>query len=657
MMRIFLAVPILILAGRVIAQNNGFAYGNISLRQLQMDSYPADTSASAVMLNEFGEAYISDAHHGNLVFEYHAIIKVLKKDGLKEADISIPLHHQDGRKEQLLEVKGTSYNIENGTRYEKHITQKDIHTSRVNEYWDEAAFAIPDVREGTVIEIAYSVESPFLYNFMPWEFQSKLPKVKSEYWATIPANYVYNITFKGYLKLAKNENMLVKDCFAPGGGGRADCGRYKWAMDNIPAFVTEEFMTAKSNFIAQIKFELSEIIYFDGRKDRFTKEWKDAEEELRASERFGLQLKKGKAIVEDHMGAEIMNETDQLKKAQKIYSFVQKWFVWNEEYGKYSETGIKKSFDAKRGNVGDINLTLLASLRYAGIEADPLVLSTRANGLPTDLHPVLSDFNYVIAKVAIDGKNYLLDATDDFLPFGTIPERCLNGKGRVVTDKSSYWHDLKTTTRARRRTLLNMTLDPQGVVHGKLERIYSGYEAINERRAIAEAGSKESYFKELKSELRGLELTSYEIENIEDIDKPLSVIVNFEWAAYTDPRADNFLFNPFPFDRITSNPFRSKERFFPVDFGSSLERTISMTLEYPENFELAELPNKLGLSLPNATGRYLFDIRNEGNKIVMQSSLTIGKPIFTSDEYHFLKELYAQIVANQQTELLFKKKA
>jgi hypothetical protein len=40
----------------------------------------------------------------------------------------------------------------------------------------------------------------------------------------------------------------------------------------------------------------------------------------------------------------------------------------------------------------------------------------------------------------------------------------------------------------------------------------------------------------------------------------------------------------------------------------------------------------------------------------MQSYLSIGKPVFTSDEYHYLKELYAQIVANQQTELLFKKK-
>lgn len=657
MMKFLLVIALAILSIPLQAQNNGFPFGKVSLRQIQMDSYPADTSASAVVLNEFGEAYISDSHNGNLVFEYHAIIKVLKKDGMKEADISIPLHHQDGRKEELFQVKATSYNIENSTVNERSVTQKDIRTARVNEYWDEATFAIPNVRVGSVIEISYAVESPFLYNFIPWEFQSKLPKVKSEYWATIPANYVYNITFKGYLKLSKNESMLVKDCFAPGGSGRADCARYKWAMDNIPAFVSEEFMTAKSNFISQIKFELSEIIYFDGRKDRFTKEWKDAEDELRGSERFGQQLKKGKFIVEDHMGAAIMNETDRLKKAQKIYSFIQNWFVWNDEYGKYSDAGIRKSFDARRGSVGDINLTLVAALRYAGIDADPLVLSTRSNGLPTDLHPVLSDFNYVIAKVAIDGKDYLLDATDDFLPFGTIPERCLNGKGRVFADKTSYWHELKTTTRARRRTLLNMTLGNDGVVHGKLERIYYGYDAINERRSIAEAGTKEGYFKELKSELRGLELASYEIENVEDIDKPLNVVVNFEWTAYADPKADNFLLNPFPFDRITSNPFRSKERFFPVDFGSSLERTISMTLEYPQNFQLAELPDKLGLSLPNATGRYLFDIRNEGNKIVMQSSLTIGKPIFTSEEYHFLKELYAQIVANQQTELLFKKKA
>jgi hypothetical protein len=55
----------------------------------------------------------------------------------------------------------------------------------------------------------------------------------------------------------------------------------KVAMRNIPAFVEEDYMTARSNFLAAVHFELSEIVYFDGRTDKLTQEWKDAENELR----------------------------------------------------------------------------------------------------------------------------------------------------------------------------------------------------------------------------------------------------------------------------------------------------------------------------------------------------------------------------------------
>ncbi|HTF17011.1 MAG TPA: DUF3857 domain-containing protein [Chryseolinea sp.] len=654
-MRLFSVMLIAILAGRVHAQNNGFPYGKISLKDVTMPSFAADTSASAVILNEFGEAYFDDIDK-EMVFEYHALIKILKAEGLKLGDVSIDLHRQDHRKEYLRSAKASSYNLENGSMKETPLDQKSIHTVKVSEYGDQVKFAIPNVRVGSVIEISYATKSPFIFNFRNWEFQSEIPKIRSEYWATIPGNYLYNITLKGFLKLSKNENVLVKECFTSGGGATADCSRYKWVIDNVPAFIAEDYMTARSNFISMINFELSEIVYFDGRKDRVTKEWKDAEAELRSSDHFGQQLKRGKSIVDGRIDIVLANETDPLVKAQKVYAFIQDWFAWDERNGKYSELGIKKAFDERKGNVGDINLSLVAALRYAGIEADPMVLSTRANGLPTEIHPVLSDFNYVIAKARIGDKDFLLDATDDFLPFGTIPVRCLNGKGRVFAERGSYWYDLKTPVRARRRSLLNMKLESNGIVRGSIERVYTGYDAVDERKQIASAGSHDNYFKQLKADHKAVELTGYTIDNPEDLSQPVKVSLEFEWSCFDNPQALNFLFSPFVFDRISENPFRSNERMYPVDFGSSQERTIMMTFEYPQEYQPAELPAKVGIALPNSTAKYLFDMKNEGNKIIMQSYLTIGKPVFTSDEYHFLKELYAQIVANHQTELLFKKK-
>ena len=474
MKSIFVTALFLVSATLVHAQNNGFPFGNVLLREVEMKNFPADTSAAAVVLNEFGEAYIDQEGDHNLVFEYHTLIKVLKPDGSRQANVNIPLFQRSNRRELLRSVKASSFNMENGSMKETKMDPKSVRTVHVDENWDDIRIAVPNVRVGSVIEIYYVTESPFLYNFKHWEFQSDIPKIKSEYWATVPANYVFNITLRGYLSLNTNDSDVLKECFQPGGGNVADCTRYKWGMKNIPAFITEEYMTAQSNFVSKINFELSEIRYFDGRKDRITKEWKDADQELRQSDRFGLQLKRGKSIADGQINTLIASETNLLVRAQKIYAFIQAWYTWDEGTDMFTESGIRKAFEQRKGNVADINLSLVAALRHADIEADPVALSTRDNGLPTELHPVLSDFNYVISKAKIDGKEYLLDATEDFLPFGTIPQRCINGKGRVFAEKGSYWYDLKPSVKARRLSLINMKILPDGMVKGTFERIYIG---------------------------------------------------------------------------------------------------------------------------------------------------------------------------------------
>jgi hypothetical protein len=143
---------------------------------------------------------------------------------------------------------------------------------------------------------------------------------------------------------------------------------------------------------------------------------------------------------------------DPLEKAKKIYSFIQSRVSWNEDFGFLTDAGVKKAYENKRGGVPEINLLLVGALQSAELEAEPVLLSTRAHGLPNDIHPVLSSFNYVIATVKIGEQSYLLDATDPMLVFGMLPERCINGKGRVMPLKDSYWIDLKPTHKHKLRT-------------------------------------------------------------------------------------------------------------------------------------------------------------------------------------------------------------
>ena len=636
------------------AQTNGFPFGKITYNELGMTSYPKDTGAVAVVLKEFGDAYFEADDRFVIVLKYHVKIKILKKGGLEYADFEIPLRKIEGRTETVRSIKASTFNIENGSIREEAFNSKNVFTENINKFRDVRKFALPNVRVGSVIEVEYVLESPFIMNFRTWEFQSDIPKVTSEFWASMPGNYRYNITLKGFLALNKNENEIKKNCFQFGTVD-VDCLLVRLGMNDIPAFIEEDYMTARSNFLSSVTFELYEIFHLDGGRDKLSKEWKDVEEELRTDPKFGVQLRRGGDIVDEKVKALIQGETDPLLKAQKVYDFIKEWYRWNEVYGEYSEFGIKKAFDSKVGNVGDINLSLIAALRYAGFTVEPLLLSTRTHGLVSELHPVLTDFNYVIAKLNLNGKVYLLDATEDHLCFGLIPERCLNGKGRVIGEKESYWHDLNAPEKQKQISVQKLKIASDGSIRGSVQNMYFGYDAMNQRKIINGFSTEREFIQSVIKTWEAGTVTNYKIENAADPMKPLSITLEVEINSDLGG-ASTQLLNLFMFDRWEKNPFRSSERMYPVDFGVPIKEVVSMSLEYPAGYEIDELPGRVGLSLPGGGGRYLFTVQNTSNTLTMYSSLVISKPVYSSEEYHYLKELFSQVVATQQTDLVLKKK-
>lgn len=635
-----------------VAQGHGFLFGKVTLQELTQKVYDRDTTAKAVVLEEFGEAYVDNGGDHNLIFEHHYKIKILKTQGLELSNFSMPLIKYNSQNMEILrEVKASSFSVVDGVIRESKLEPRNIFTEHYEE-GDIKKFAIPNVVVGSVIEIQYRVEKPNKFNFQRWEFQSDIPKVRSEYWATIPANYNYNIALKGFLRLSKNESELLRDCFTPAGNS-ADCSRMKFAMENIPAFVEEEYMTARENYLSSINFELSEIKYFRGGVDKITKEWKDVEEELRRDQRFGVQLKRGEDIVGEAAGQLLIGQKDSLSKAKIMYDFIVNHYVWNREFSKYCEQGIKKAFDAKSGNVGDINLSLIAALRYAGLPADPVILSTRENGYATELYPVLSDFNYVIAKLTVQGKTYLLDATDRMMPFGMIPFRCLNGKGRVIGDRRTSWQEIVSDNKFRKVSYVNLKLNEDGNWSGTIQNVYVGYEAYLKRREVFSFANVEAYQQSREDHLLGTSIQKLELKNLEDYNEALTE--NIECTLEGPGDVPTFLFNPFQLNKRESNPFKSSERLYPVDFGSTLDERIIVTLQLPTSVAVVDAPQRVALALPDNGGKFIFDVKNEPHTLVISTWLNLSRSVFSSEEYHYLKELFSRIVQIQNTDLIFRK--
>ena len=452
-----------------MSQEKKPVFGKITDTEKDITVYQKDSTANAVFLYERGETVFKDTRFRILIStHYYARIKLFNKEGFDYATVEIPIYNNKEASEKVKDIKAVTHNGER----QVYLAAANVYTERKNEYWSVVKFTLPDIKEGSIIEYEYTLESPFKFNFKGWTFQNDIPKIYSEFHALIPGNYVYNRRLSGYQELLLNESKLKKNCFSVEGISKmADCEEVTYAMENIPAFIEEDYMTAKVNHISAINFELSEFMGFDGVKYKYTKTWEDVDKEFRTEKTVGVQLRKVDYL-EKRLPEDILITEPLLERAKKVYAFIQNHFRWDGKLRLFNEVNVKKAFDEQVGNAAEINIALINALNAAGIETYALLLSTRENGLPTRLHPVITDFNYLVAKTDIDGVTYLLDATQRSLPFGTLPLRALNGYGRVMEfKKGSYWLDINPEKNSVIQTTLTIELTEDGNFKGLAHRM------------------------------------------------------------------------------------------------------------------------------------------------------------------------------------------
>ncbi|WP_243749171.1 DUF3857 domain-containing protein [Mucilaginibacter agri] len=624
-----------------------------------MKKYDKDTSAHALVLNEFGKAYINTNDNLRLVFEHHVKVKIFDSQAFKsEGDVVITLHRDDSNTyETIRDVEAvTTYTDENGILRQSQLEQSKIFKTNENKYTDLAKFSMPNLRPGCIIEYRYTTESPFLFNFHTWEFQSDIPKIHSEYRADIPAVFQYNVSLRGALKLTNSHSELDRECFSYA-GTRCDCSRLTYIMDNVPAFVEEEYMTAAKNFISAMYFELSEYINFNnGTKVKVTKEWHDVDQSLKSNEYFGSQIKRS-GLMKDRIKDVIAGKTDELAKAQAIYEFIQKTMKWNQFYGKYSDDGIRKALDQHTGSIGDINLALIAALKAADLNTEAVLLSTREHGSVNRLFPVESDFNYVIAKVNIGDKSYLLDASDQLLAFGMLPLRCINDQGRVLSfEKESYWMDIVEPQKESKIASLNLILQPDGKLKGTFKQFSAGYAGYLKRKEIKKFNSIDEYVENLDEKFPKIKILKSEIQNVDSLNSTILESYEVEIDAYKNLDHAKLTLNPFVFGHTNENPFKLMDRSYPIDMGMPSISRFTVTVHMPGNFIVESGTKDLAIALPNKGGSLMTEFANDTESFTFSEALQFAKPVYSVAEYPYLKEFYNKIIQAESSEILFTKK-
>jgi hypothetical protein len=246
----------------------------------------------------------------------------------------------------------------------------------------------------------------------------------------------------------------------------------------------------------------------------------------------------------------------------------------------------------------------------------------------------------------------VLDATDRLLPMGVLPERCLNGRGYIISKENPGWVSL-SAPKSKVGVSVDMKMDSEAKISGALKIYRDGYAARSMRNQYFSKGEEE-YVKNFQSG------KSYQLENpvFMNMDKVHEQAVenyDFVWDENVGAPGTVFL-SPLIYLRETENPFKLEDRKYPVDFGSPFERSYTLKFSIPDNYQVDELPESKVFMLPEGGGRYMYNATVIGNNISITSIFSINRNLYSQVEYANLREFFSVVVAKQAEQIVLKKK-
>jgi len=396
------------------------------------------------------------------------------------------------------------------------------------------------------------------------------------------------------------------------------------------------------NALSRIEFNLVYIDNTCGFDQDIGTTYEKLNENLVKSNSFGKRLSKGK--FSKKWKEELKNKSE-YEKLEFILQKIQKNTVWDKYYHFLSNIAGKTLYKKKEGDVADINLTLIAALKYHGLKAYPVILRTRSRGIPNPVYPAKYKFNYVIALVQIDGKEILCDATLNAPP-GIIRQECLNNNGWLVDKNGGRWVDLTKDAFNSISTMSNAKIKDEYIYYDILIQL-KDYIA-NEKYKKYKNGELE---KELENNFSGWEIDSISFDK-SNSNKVFKIKLNIKKEIDDDQM---IMIDPFIIYSIKENPFKRETRNSNIDFIFKSNNNMVFNMEIPGEYDI-ELPNNIRLKTEDNSIIYHYNAMKNSNKITVVNRLKFNKTVFSPAEYIILKTFYEKMVSSNNNVIILKKK-
>lgn len=645
-------------------------YGKPSKEELSLTSYAPDTTATAIYLFHQGQSDFVYHDGFQLTTEHWVRIKILKPQGVSYADVSVPYYSptdRDEGQERASDIEGCSYNMENGKCIKTSMKRESISFERINNLYKMLKFSLPAVKEGTVIEYHYKLYSDYFSHIDNWMMQEELPMLYNQYKITIPHVFIYNIELRGkdYIQVKQRDSSIhatEREGGSVGGVSKdftVSAQETTFTSRNLPAIRQDApYCWCPEDYKVQVSFDLQGTQFTPNEYKPYSQKWEDVDNQLLKPEntQFGKYLSFTNPFRPETKQA-YNSEMSFEEKIICAFQILKKKMAWNGRYQLYSKE-LEKVIPKGNGSNADLNFILISILKDFGLEAYPVVLSRRSSGMLPYNFPSLQKLNtFIVAVYDINKQKYVfLDGSMDVPALNILPLELSVNKARILSPKvkeEKKWVNVMAL--ADNKSFMKIEARMEGnQVKGHRSTILYGQEAVeyqaNEKHkqdSIVSAPESNT------SQKNKLTVTNLKVKKQEN-DWAL-IEEEFDFVLQTDQTDSHLYINPMLFPQLKSNPFIQTERVLPIEFPYPYKFTMLTTLTLPEGYEVEETPQPQVIRTEGDGLQCKYMIQRQGNTISLNYIFHLKEPIFLTEQYKQLQELWTKVIEKNNALIVLKK--
>lgn len=342
--------------------------------------------------------------------------------------------------------------------------------------------------------------------------------------------------------------------------------------------------------------------------------------------------------------------------------------------GAYRPSAAPETLTNRFGDCKDKANLLATMLGEIGIESH-LVLVHSRRGVVKPEAPSVLGFDHVIVALRLaeetprkqlyawaEGEPFqsllFFDPTDSLTPLGYLPTALQGGFGLIASEDGGDLMRLPALPPQSNRMLRvgEFSLNAAGDLSGNVREIWWGGPAAGRRATllqVPEPERRKTQERFLGAFLGGVSLRSWDVKNLENFDQNLVVDYSFTARDYAQRVGDLLLVRPKVLGAEGIKLSDAEDRNQPVAFESAIQRSDVVTIRFPDEYEIDELPPPV--DAPGDFVEYHSRVKVDGRALKYTRTYVVKALEAPPERWPELKDVLQRIADDERSLVVLKR--